>query len=442
MAIARMIVKMRTPYITTTLMSLVPFERPGLYRELRVGILTTASLILVYDPDWLMSLTDEEAAGALFHETQHPIRRHYTRGEDFADKRRYNIAGDMPINCDARDCGYTLPKGSYFPDYYGFEEGLSAEEYYDMMPEGGGPPQKQKGQGKGAAGQGPPGEGDGQDPGQGGEGPDPNQPACGGACGSAAGNKSPIEDQVEEELEKESPGAAKSPVEVEATMKAQAQEILDHITQKGRGNMPAHLVEWAKFALKPPKVHWRRALPRIIRRATGKAKQGGENYSKKRISKRSFLRGYVIPSLISQKPEIFIIRDTSGSMGKPQLQDVQNESVGALKAVGVESVMFMDADAAANKPRRVTVQDIPKLPITGRGGTDFREAIAIAAKWKPRPQVIMYYTDGDGPAPERPPPGIVFIWVIISGHYNKAPVKWGYHIFVGPDTGVAEEDEF
>jgi len=435
MAIARTIVLKRTPYISTTLFSLVPYAKKGIGT-----IMTTRKMIMAYDPDWYEKLTDEEAAGALFHETQHPCRRHFSRSDDFADKRKFNIAGDLGINVDERECGYTLPEGSLFPADYGLAEGHSAEEYYDLLPAKGQPdPQDQPGEGPGQPGE---GEGPGQPGGEGKQEGPGKEPPCSGNCGGASGNEHPQEQEVDAEAEAESPGATKSEAAVNAVQRAQAQEIIDYVQSHGRGSVPANLVEWATFAMQPPKISWRRKLPRILRRALGKITAGGENYSKKRISKRSFVRGYVVPGLISQKPELVIIRDTSGSMGRPQLQDVQNEVVGVLKATGVESVMFMDADADANKPRRVTVRDIPRLPITGRGGTDFGPAIAIAAKLKPRPKCIMYFTDGDGPAPDRQPPGIEFIWVIINGHYNKPPVDWGHHIFVGPEGEGTMEDDY
>jgi predicted metal-dependent peptidase len=117
-------------------------------------------------------------------------------------------------------------------------------------------------------------------------------------------------------------------------------------------------------------------------------------------------------------------------MGRAQLESAQNEAVGALKASGVETVWFMDADTGAGKPRRVSVRDIPKLPITGRGGTNFAPAIAAAAKLRPRPKAIFYFTDGDGGVPPRPPPGIEIVWVVVRGHYNKRPAPWGHCIFV------------
>jgi len=427
--IARAIIKKRTPYISTTLYELVPFEKKGLLKKMGTPIFTTKKMVMAFDPDWFEKLTDEEAAGVVFHETQHPMRRHFSRGEFFDDHSKFNIAGDLGINDDGREAGYTLPEGVLYPETYKLPKGLSAEEYYDLIPD---PPQKPQGPGGGGPAATGGGEGEGE--------PDPKTPPCAGHCGGAAGNEQPGEDELDGEVETESPGATKSEAAVASMLKAQAKEISDFVAANGRGSVPNHLVEWAKFALAPPKVSWRRQLPRVLRRAIGRIQQGGENYSKKRISKRSFMRGRVIPGLISQKPEVFIIRDTSGSMGSQQLQDVQNEVIGVLKAAGLEDVMFMDADADANKPHRVTVKDIPRMPITGRGGTDFGPAIAIAAKAKPRPQLIMYFTDGDGPAPARQPFGIEFIWVIISSYHNKAPAQWGHHIFVGPNEGVADDD--
>jgi predicted metal-dependent peptidase len=430
MEAARAIIKKRTPYISTTLYELIPFEKKGLLKKTKTPILTTRRMVMAYDPDWFETLTDEEAAGVVFHETQHPMRRHFSRGDSYLDHDKFNIAGDLGINDDAREAGYTLPHGVVYPETYKLAKGLSAEEYYDLLPD---PPEKPQGPGGGGPAAAGGGEGEGE--------PDPKIPPCAGNCGGAAGNDQEGEDELDGEVEAESPGATKSEAAVASMLKQQAKEISDFVAANGRGSIPNHLVEWAKFQLAPPKVHWKRQLPRVLRRSLGRITQGGENYSKKRISKRSFVRGRVIPGLISQKPEVVIIRDTSGSMGSQQLQDVQNEVIGVFKAAGFESVMFMDADADANKPRRVNVKDIPKLPITGRGGTDFGPAIAVASKLKPRPQLIMYFTDGDGPAPARQPFGIEFIWVIISSYYNKAPASWGHRIFVGPDGGVADEDD-
>lgn len=397
MAIARKIVLTRTPYISTTLLSLVPYEVEGLGM-----VMTTAKLVMLYDPVWFESLPDEEAAAALFHETQHPLRSHGERSIGFANKYLFNVAGDITINDDARYCGYTIGKDWYVPETLGVPTGMSAEEYYDILSQ----EEEEKPQ-----------------PGSGG-------PPCSGNCGSAAGNGTIDEEKYEKEVEAESPGATKSPIEVKAIMRAQAKEINDYVASSSRGKVPNHLVEWAKFALKPPKVLWRRQLPRVIRRVFGRLQAGGENYSRARPSKRSFIRGYVIPGIVSYKPELAFVRDTSGSMGRQQLEDAQNEAVGALKAAGVETVWFMDADAAAGKPRRVGVKDIPKLPITGRGGTDFGPALEAISKLKPRPKAVFYFTDGDGGAPSKPPPGIDVIWVVVKSHWNKPPAPWGRCIFV------------
>lgn len=409
MAVARAIVKKRTPYISTTLLALVPHEVPGMFAARGYGIATTEKLVLLVDPDWFMEISDEEAAAALFHETQHPIRGHFSRSNEFPDKTRFNKAGDLGINVDAREAGFTLPKGSLFPALYGFPEGLSAEEYYNLFPD------EPEGPGEGEEGATPP----------------PAGGACAGQCGGAAGNPGEGEEEYEKEVEAESPGATKSEAAISAIMKQQAREIQNHVDAHGRGSVPAHLVEWAKFALKPPKVKWRQALPRILRRALGRIRAGGEDFSRKRPSKRSFVRGTLIPGLISRETEIAFIRDTSGSMQDAQLEEAQNEMIGAFKAAGVASVWFMDCDAQVAKPKRVSVRDIPKLPITGRGGTDFGPALEVIKKLKPRPKLVLYFTDGDGYAPPKPPLGIDVIWVVVNSYWNRRPAPWGHCVFVG-----------
>ena len=432
--VARAFIKKKGPYFTAMTYSLIPRPRPG------YGTVSTSkNLIMVYDPDWFEALSTEKAAGALVHEGMHVFRKHFERSEGFPDKRRYNVAGDLSINPDLREMGWELPDGALFPKYYGFPEFLGAEEYYHLLEKLESKQEKeQKKQQKKGSGKGDPQPGPGQ-PGQGppqpGQGPaqPPKDPhgngACAGGCGGAAGNPRPEEQEEEDAVRQEEPEALKSDVDIQAIVKQTAKEMSDFVSQ-GRGTLPRHLVELANAALAPPKVKWRQVLPRLIRRATGKMEAGGQDFSKRRPSKRSFMRGMLVPGMISNEPEIVMIRDTSGSMGKKQLQDAQNEAVGVMRQMGIDEVWFMDADAAAGKPKRVRVRDIPKLPITGRGGTDFGPAIERAAKLNPRPNVILYFTDGDGPTPDFPPRGVEVVWVIVKSYWNKKPCDWGHCVFV------------
>jgi predicted metal-dependent peptidase len=162
-----------------------------------------------------------------------------------------------------------------------------------------------------------------------------------------------------------------------------------------------------------------------------------------RPSSRAFTRDEDIlsPGIVSYDPEIMICRDSSGSMGRAQFIATFIEVVGIIRATGCQRVWFMDADAAVKtKPKQVSISDLKKMPITGRGGTDFRPAIVHALKMKPRPKILIYFTDGDGFAPAAKPKGMDIIWCVVPSHYNKAPASWGKTIFID-DVKIKEEEE-
>lgn len=432
-SVARQILKNITPYYSNTAYSLVPIAVGNMVDT----ICTTDRLVLGFNETWLNSLTEEEVAGALWHETQHVVGEHFSRGSELPDKELVNLAGDLAINCSAKHVGFTLPSGAFYPKDHGLPDDLSMEQYYDLILNGPQPEQPKKKKGGGGSGNGPPQQ-------------NPNtRPAsvgvCAGKCGGVAGHgDQDTDDKINAAAEKETPGCVKGEAEVQAVIKQAAKDILDHVAQHGRGTIPAHLIDNAKFALRPPKVNWRTKLRRIVRRSTGRLMAGGADYSKARPSKRTYMRGIIVPGLIKRQATIALIRDTSGSMGPQQLQDAQNEAVGVMKAMGVDTAWFLDADAAVGAARMVRIQDIARMPITGRGGTDFGPALEHVSRLRPRPKLVLYFTDGDGEAPARPPNGMDVIWVIVHSYYNKSPATWGHTIFVddpAQDLSNVDDDE-
>jgi predicted metal-dependent peptidase len=59
-----------------------------------------------------------------------------------------------------------------------------------------------------------------------------------------------------------------------------------------------------------------------------------------------------------------------------------------------------------------------RFEFRGGGGTDFRPAIAEAAKW--RPDLLMYLTDLEGDAGDEP--AFPVLWAVLEG---KANAPWG-----------------
>jgi predicted metal-dependent peptidase len=60
--------------------------------------------------------------------------------------------------------------------------------------------------------------------------------------------------------------------------------------------------------------------------------------------------------------------------------------------------------------------------VRGRGGTDFRPPLERAFLAKLRAELVIYFTDGDGEAPSKPP-SCPLIWCLTEG--GESPAAWG-----------------
>lgn len=426
MARARVLVSRDAPYISSVLYGLVPYPVPGMRT-----MSTTEHMVLLYDPEWILTLSDDILAGIIFHECMHVLRDHIKRFIDaLAGDEAFmaNVAMDIAINPDIINAGWKLTPDALMPEMYGLPQGKTAEWYFIELRKLKQQPQKGKGKGKdGKGGEEKEGEGEGE-----GEGKQPG--VCSGCCGGIAGNKG----KSGEKEDKADAETGRSDAEQKLIIRATAEAIRKH-AQQGRGRMPQSLIELAKALDEPPKVDWRCALAQVIRKATGRLKSGGQDFSLRRPSKRSYTRGILRPGLIQQLPEICIIRDTSGSMGQEQINAATRESIGIIQATGVDTIWFIDADAEVAFKKRVRIPELKELPVHGRGGTDFHPAIKALDTLKPRPDLTVYVTDGDGYAPPNPPKDMEFIWCVVPSYYKRRPAKWG-HLVVVSESSIELND--
>lgn len=420
LATARALLLSKCPYLARTLYSLIPREAPGLGT---LGV--TKGLVLLHDPEVVKALPIDELAGILAHECGHVLREHLKRAElGNYDHYTFNVAGDMGINPDLLASGLKLPSWGAFPERHGFPLGLMAEEYYHLLKkEEATITIKLKGAG-GAGGKGS----DKSDAGnsQGNGDPSSKGNVCNGKCGGIGGNP------VDAELEAEVDGAiGRDETEKELIRESTIEDMRRHVAQHGRGSIPGGFSQLLDIIKKPPKVPWNKVLSHKLRRMTGQIASGGNDFSMSRLSKRSYTRGFPRPGMIEHKPTILFCLDTSGSMGDEQLNDAYVEMIGVATKCGVEDIFLMQADAAVtDKPERVTAKSLLHPKIKGRGGTDFSPAIDAARKMRPRPDILIYLTDGDGFAPAVKPAEFEVIWCIVPSYYNKAPVPWGHHIIM------------
>ena len=102
---------------------------------------------------------------------------------------------------------------------------------------------------------------------------------------------------------------------------------------------------------------------------------------------------------------------------------MENEAIGVMKALGLSSVWFLDADAGVGQTRRVRMRDIPKIPRVGGGGTDFRPPFKWVQDQELEPACLIYLTDMDC---RRYPvdPGYPVLWAKI-GTWPTQPPPFG-----------------
>lgn len=85
---------------------------------------------IIYNPDFIESLTKEEIVGLLIHEVLHIANLHHMRLQN-RDPERFNVAADYTINEIITQAGYSLPKGGLLDPKY---SNMSAEEIYNQLP--------------------------------------------------------------------------------------------------------------------------------------------------------------------------------------------------------------------------------------------------------------------------------------------------------------------
>jgi predicted metal-dependent peptidase len=194
-------------------------------------------------------------------------------------------------------------------------------------------------------------------------------------------------------------------VEQEAAIITTSIRIENH--QKSRGNVPGGLVQQARTNLQPPLVPRQRVLSSAVRRGARLRKGDTDTTWTRRNRRRhgqSIVRAdgsrskVVYPATVTHTPKIAVVRDTSGSMSKADLDRVGSEIVGISKSLGVKNndllVLDVDASVAAPVPfRSAKVLDT----VRGGGGTDMRAGIEAAYALKERPHVCVVLSDGDSP---------------------------------------------
>jgi len=122
------------------------------------------------------------------------------------------------------------------------------------------------------------------------------------------------------------------------------------------------------------------------------------------------------------KPRLLVAIDTSMSMSVPELAEVARQ-LGALAEHATLTVLECDTRVTRVYPWAGGIENVK-----GRGGTDLRPAFADPVLAAQRIEGIVYFTDGDGPAPEAPP-AVPVLWILTKPEAFACP--WGQRAWLG-----------
>jgi len=147
-------------------------------------------------------------------------------------------------------------------------------------------------------------------------------------------------------------------------------------------------------------------------------------------SRRAPDRIGIVPGRRSQRedPVVLAAVDTSGSMTNAELSQVADELTGLLRER--VRVAYIQCDTRIVLDQWLRGSEAPRTAL-GRGGTDLRPPFSRSVLARYQPDLIVYFTDGYGPAPTSPPPGLQVLWVL-TGAQPTLPARYGKVVCMRP----------
>ena len=352
---------------------------------------------IFYNPEWIATLDDVALRGLLAHEVLHVLFAHSSRLGD-RDPPTWNWACDFAINALLLAQGFRLPKGGLFSR--DFKDQPAETIYRKLLDEGS--------QGDAfrvtASGrlQVPPRDGDVADAMSLTGLADCNIPTAG------ADLVHPEDPRVRPFR----PDDAPDPEQVDAIRGELRADALSRLQGSS-----AQVFSAACQAADAARVDWRALLrDRLTERIKG-------DWMSYPFSKRHLYRGLFMPSPGMLVPgHIVFAIDTSGSMPDALIDSIAGE-LRSFRETFPCRLTVIQADLAIRALTEYEAMDgaeIPRrMPVKGRGGTDFRpvfEWLAVHA----HDALLLYATDGQGIFPSSAPPNAV-IWLLTSADSGKIP---------------------
>ena len=335
---------------------------------------------IVFDPDFGGSLSDDELAFVLLHELLHCVLRHCIRGRTL-HHLLYNIACDIVINSHILairgERTFTVGVGEVMHLAPDGKEGreYTAEEVYAML--------------------------------------------LGKYEESTVPEGAPLLDRHD---------LWETIAEEEAARLTDKWDsgILDAALHSpgNRDGIPDMLARALGEILRPSRVNWRQVLADFLR-------HNRSDYIFERPDTRFAGGDVILPSFCEDvygeaAENVWILADTSASIGREELETVYAEIFGILTQLDAFEGKLSFFDTNLTKPRAFTsAEELMDIVPVGLGGTDFHQIFEAIPRFFPDepPAAIIIITDGysDFPA-EDASLGIPVLWIMID---SDVDAPWG-----------------
>ena len=192
-------------------------------------------------------------------------------------------------------------------------------------------------------------------------------------------------------------------------------------TKNGRGNAPGNLLRLLE-KINAAHIDWKSLLRQFIREVRG------GSYRWLPPNRRFISRGLYLPGRRQKMFRGVVALDTSGST-VDDLPDFVGEVECLMRSFGKFELTVIECDAAIGNVTVVSSNTRPhdwrNHRFSGGGGTNFSPVFEYIEGKRIRPDVLLFFTDGDGFCPQANP-GYPVLWLLTGN--GEAPVPWGFHI--------------
>lgn len=343
---------------------------------------------LYINPEFWITLTENQKKGLLQHELMHIAFFHITEYNHLADHKLANIAQDIEIN-------------QKIPSEYLPEDGCVLEKFteYDLLPDEGTNvyydklfKAKEKKQ---------------SDSPQSNSNPSPDKDLLDSIAEACENGSMEITDQEENNMrlpDHQWDDFDDLSDTQEKLINRQLEVMLDEVVnqvQKMQGAVPREVLQKleALKVIEPPKFNWKAYLRRYI----GNSSKNSMRKTKRKQSKR-FELDFGIK--VQEFSTILIAIDSSASVSDDEIKEFMHEIHHMYKCGHDFTLIF--ADTQMQDP----VKYRPNIPlvIKKRGGTDFNPVVDYYIQHKKKYTTLIYLTDGECSAPTAPVKNM--LWVL------------------------------